>query len=131
MVEEEKSIRFTQHMRDALEALPKAGEPVYRISSAKGRRLVALGFLVRPDLKGPYYVTSLVAQTLENHPAPVPKTRKLNATERLVDHIATLRGRVLHEEIVEHLEIDTSRGTDTSPKFMRPKGRRAPRRISK
>lgn len=131
MVEQEKPIRFNRHLRLVLEELQKAGGPIYRISSAKGRNLLQMGFLTRPDPRGPYYLTPLVEQTLHDYPAPPPKPKRQNATENLVDHVASLRRRVTHEEVMDLLDADAQRGTDTSPKIMRPKGRRAPRRTGK
>ena len=129
MEKEAKPIRFNRHLRLVLEELQKNTGPIYQISTAKAKHLVKMGFLTRPDPRGPYQVTPLVNEILAQHPPEAPKQVQKTATEQFVDHVQTLQRRVHHDEVIALLKEDTARGIDTSPKIMRSKGRRSPRRI--
>lgn len=133
MAEKEKIRKpfvFNRHWELVLKKLPVAGSAVYGLSSDQGKRLTELGFLIRPNIQGPYFVTEKVAQVLAEHPPKHVVIGRSN-TEKVVDYVNKLSMRVSNAQIQELLAQDASRGIDTSPKFIRSKGRRAPRRTGK
>lgn len=87
-----------------------------------------LGAIERPNARGPYYLTTEASTILAVHDAQTarPKRRE-DATSRLAVFVNSLPiPGISRRQIVEHLEEDGARGVDTSPKFMRPKGRKRP-----
>lgn len=106
----------------------EAGKPIYRITSEQARRLMELGVIERPSPRGPYYLTAEAPAILALYDAQTarPKRRE-DATSRLATFVHSLPlPRISRQQIVEHLEADSARGVDTSPKIMRPKGRKRP-----
>lgn len=127
MTGKEKNQSLSAHQYTVLTELVGQGENIYKIERKRAQMLIAKGLLIKRD-RGPYALTPLAHELLTTYVAPTERPKRVHATDRVIEFVNSLAlPKTSRGDVVAHLEIDGARGTDTSRRFMRPKGRRQPR----
>lgn len=106
-----------------LAEIAQQGDYIYRIERNRAKSLMQKGLLERRG-NASYFLTPRAHELMA---AYTTRPKRENATNRLISFVQSLPiPGISRQDVMDHLEMDAERGTDTSPKFMRSKGRKRP-----